>query len=349
MIKTNPKGVAAVVDVFCGIGGMTHGFVKEGFRVCAGIDIDPACKFSYEKNNGTKFIEADLRTMKPAAIAALFPKDSIRIAIGCAPCQPFSSYNRLDRRAGQDLLERFGTIVRELGPEIVSMENVPRIIGRPVFKAFLRTLKKSGYEISENQVDCADYGVPQTRRRLVILASTLGKISMIPPTHDEKHRRSVRDAIGHLPAIQAGTYWPKDRIHQCRALSELNLRRIRATPAGGGWQDWPDDLLLECHQTDEGSSFQRVYGRMIWGELAPTITTQCIGLGNGRFGHPKQHRAISLREAALLQTFPRNYKFVEPRAVINQRQVARHIGNAVPPRLGRAIARSIARHLEEVA
>jgi DNA (cytosine-5)-methyltransferase 1 len=157
---------------------------------------------------------------------------------------------------------------------------------------------------------------------------------------------TVRKAIGRLKEITAGGAPPsRDPLHRACNLSTLNLRRIRATPAGGGWQDWPRSLQLDCHRRSSGKTFPSVYGRMEWDALAPTLTTQCYGLGNGRFGHPTQDRAISLREAALLQTFPRDYRFVSPEDDVTFKHVGRHIGNAVPVRIGEAIARSIKEHV----
>lgn len=328
---------------------MTHGFIKEHFPVVAGIDVDPSCKYPFEANNGATFIEADVRQMDPAKIAALYPPDAFRILIGCAPCQPFSAYSQLK---GKDekwkLLRSFANVVTELKPDVVSMENVPRLAHHGIFDDFVNELEDVGYYVSHTLARGPDYGVPQLRTRLVLLASLHGPIELLPPTHPPRRRRTVRQHIARLPPIAAGQVCPTDCLHQTRGLSPENLRRIRSTPAGGDWRDWPDDLRLECHKRESGKTFRTVYGRMLWDEPAPTITTQCIGIGNGRFGHPDQDRAISLREAALLQTFPRYYKFVKPRERVNQEAVSRLIGNAVPVRLGRIIARSIRKHLESL-
>jgi len=225
------------------------------------------------------------------------------------------------------------------------MENVPELSRHRVFRDFVATLKREDYHIDWRVVDAADYGVPQTRRRLVLLASTLGPIELIGSTIPSDRRRTVRQAIGHLEQLAAGSASAKDPLHRASALTDINLQRIQCTPEGGGWRDWPDELKLACHQKASGASFPSVYGRMKWDEPSPTLTTQCHGLGNGRFGHPEQHRALSLREAALLQTFPAGYRFVSPGKPIEIGTVARHIGNAVPVRLARAIARSIKIHL----
>ena len=149
--------------------------------------------------------------------------------------------------------------------------------------------------------------------------------------------------------IKAGERSRTDRIHQARKLDETNLARIKHTPAGGSWSDWPERLKLACHLKSSGNTYRSIYGRMKWNMPAPTLTTHCTGIGNGRYGHPDQDRAISLREAALLQSFPRRYKFVHPKEKVHNKLVSRHVGNAVPVRLGRIIARSIRKHLEEVS
>jgi len=338
---------AAVVDIFCGIGGLTHGFVKEGFGVVAGIDTDATCKYAFEANNGARFIEKDVADLTAEEVLALYPEDSVKILVGCAPCQPFSRYTRDKANATKwDLVATFAELITDVSPDVVSMENVPELARHPVFEDFQSTLESAGYECWWKVVACADYGVPQSRSRLVFLASKLGPVALLPKTHRPSRRRTVKKAIGTLRPIEAGGADERDPIHKASALSDINLRRIRSTPPGGGWRDWPDDLVLTCHRADTGKSYPSVYGRMVWDDVGPTITTQCNGLGNGRFGHPEQDRAISLREAALLQTFPRYYKLLKPRDELQVRRLGRHIGNAVPVRLGRIIARSIARHLE---
>jgi DNA (cytosine-5)-methyltransferase 1 len=182
---------------------------------------------------------------------------------------------------------------------------------------------------------------------LVLFASLWGKVEMAPPTHRNKPR-TVRDTIGNLPEIRAGEKCRSDRLHVTRNLTDRNLERLRSTAQGGSWKDWDERLQLACHKKKRGKSFRSVYGRMSWDAPSPVITTQCLGIGNGRFGHPKQDRAISIREAALLQSFPKAFRFLPPRAQINGVQLARQIGNAVPVKLGRAIARSIKHHLAEV-
>ena len=337
----------SVVDLFCGIGGLTHGFLKEGFNVVAGIDIDPTCEYPFKRNNSAQFILKSVEDLSANDILRLYPKGDTKILVGCAPCQPFSKYtNRKSEDNKWQLVGTFAELICGVQPDVVSMENVPQLEQHPVFYEFLKTLKDQGYYSWWTIVDCVDYGVPQKRHRLVLFASKLGEIRIIRPTHPPCRHRTVRHAIERLEPIEAGQASHLDCIHRSSALSDLNLRRIKATPAGGGWRHWEDDLRLKCHKTEKGKSYGSVYGRMKWDEPSPTMTTECHGLGNGRFGHPEQDRAISLREAALLQTFPRYYSLLEPRTDLVVSTVARHIGNAVPIRLGRIIARSIMRHLE---
>jgi DNA (cytosine-5)-methyltransferase 1 len=340
----------SAVDLFCGVGGLTHGLVQGGISVAAGIDIDEDCRFPYEANNKAQFLEKDLQQLTAADIAPLFENGKIRLLAGCAPCQPFSTYSqpgRAERSDGKwNLLENFGRTINDLQPELVTMENVPQLLGHRVFKRFLKAL--SGYHVWHGVVHCAEYGVPQSRKRLVLLASRLGPVQLIEPTHADR-ALTVRDAIAQLPSILAGGAHPDDPLHVACNLSEINLRRIRASRPGGTWRDWPSDLLAECHGKESGKTYPSVYGRMEWEMPSPTITTQCFGFGNGRFGHPEQDRAISLREAALIQTFPRDYKFVPDSHTIKFSTLGRLIGNAVPVRLGEVVAKSLVRHLVEVS
>lgn len=343
-----------VIDLFCGIGGLSFGMKSKGFDILAGCDLDATCRYAYETNNEAKFIYKDIKTVSADEIGALYSKDAIRVLAGCAPCQPFSSYafkNKKKDPNKYDLLYEFGRLVKEVLPDIVTMENVSQILSfkeKPVLLDFVELLEKYGYHVSVNKVYCPDYGIPQTRKRLVLLASRLGKIELIPPTHKPNEYKTVKDAIGDLPELKAGEVDPNDPLHRAKALSPKNIDRIRNTPYGGGWKDWPEELKLRCHKTDGGSSFGSVYGRMVWEKPAPTMTTQCTGLGNGRFGHPTQDRAISVREAALIQTFPKTYKFFADEQYVAITKASRYIGNAVPPRLGEIIAESIRTHLSEL-
>jgi DNA (cytosine-5)-methyltransferase 1 len=347
---TDFMDTAAVVDVFCGVGGLTHGFVKEKFKVVAGLDVDDSCKYAYEKNNAAKFIKKDITEVDANEIASLFGDTEIKILVGCAPCQPFSKYtNRKTEDSKWSLLSDFADLIEAIQPDIVSMENVPELTSYkkyPVYDEFVNRLCANGYNVTDYVVYCPDYGIPQTRTRLVLFASKFGDIELIEKTHPPGKYRKVRDAIAYLEPIGAGEVSGKDSLHRTAGLSEQNLIRIRNTPEGGSWRNWDDDLILDCHKKDTGRSYGSIYGRMKWDDLAPTMTTQCMGYGNGRFGHPEQDRAISLREAALLQSFPKYYDFIKPDSKVFVGTIAKHIGNAVPVRLGEIIARSIKKHLE---
>ena len=348
MTAKDPRSRRPVaVDIFCGAGGLSYGMKRAGITVCAGIDIDPACRHPFTTNVKADFYERDVCDISPESLASKFPTDCTRVLAGCAPCQPFSAYSMKKKIDAQwKLLSDFGSIVRALKPEIVTMENVPPLERTTVFEEFRKTLEDERYRCTYRVVRCAEYGVPQTRRRLVLLASRLGDIEMIDPTRSPNEFATVRDTIQHLVEIEAGGVCVSDPLHRASGLSPKNLDRIRDSKPGGTWRDWTDGLPAACHMKATGKTYPSVYGRMQWDRPAPTITTQFHGFGNGRFGHPVQDRAISLREGALLQTFPEDYSFVPEGESIRFSSTARLIGNAVPVDLGEAIGRSIVAHLE---
>lgn len=341
----------ACVDLFCGAGGLTHGFVLEGVPVVAGIDMDPACRFPYEANNNqARFMERDISKVSTAELKELYGDAKLTILAGCAPCQPFSTYAHRYELDGKDgkwgLLYEFARLAKGTNPDVITMENVPSVAKHAVFHDFVDTLKRLGYHVWYDVVDSSRYGVPQARRRMVLLASKHGEIKFIPPTHVKP--KTVREVIGRLRPLQAGESAPRDKLHVSSSLSNKNLQRIKVSKPGGTWRDWPKHLVADCHQSEGGRTYPSVYGRMEWDKPAPTMTTQCYGFGNGRFGHPEQDRAISLREAAILQSFPRGYAFIPEDGEVNFTVLGRLIGNAVPVDLGRAIARSINSHLDSV-
>ena len=182
----------------------------------------------------------------------------------------------------------------------------------------------------------------------MLLASKYGKIKLLPPTHQPGNYPTVKSVIGHLPPIRDGSVSKKDPLHRSWKLSPLNKERIRQSKQGGTWQDWDENIRLECHKKKSGSSYKAVYGRMKWSDLAPTMTTQFFSYGTGRFGHPTQNRALSLREGALIQTFPEEYKFFPDYDEITFVTIGKHIGNAVPVSLGKVIGESILQHLKDV-
>lgn len=338
------------IDLFCGIGGLTKGLSLSGINVIAGFDIDSTCQFAYERNNSSKFYLMDIRKISARDLVWLYPKKSIKILVGCAPCQPFSKYSIRYRssRYKDDkwkLLNEFSRLINDTLPHVVSMENVPGLSRESIFEVFLENLIGNKYYVDWKIVYCPKYGVPQNRYRLVLLASRIGKIELIPPLYDENHYPTVRQFIGSLPPLQAGEINKEDALHRACKLSTINLQRIRQSIPGGTWRDWEDALKLKCHLRDTGKSYASIYGRMNWDEPSPTITTQFYGYGNGRFGHPEQDRAISLREGAILQSFPKDYVFIDSEHYSSRKELGIHIGNAVPVELGRAIGLSIKKHI----
>ncbi|MEY8241324.1 MAG: DNA cytosine methyltransferase [Cycloclasticus sp.] len=346
MKKWYARVTISAVDLFCGVGGLTHGLQLSGINVTAGYDIDESCKLPYEANNEAEFINQSIPELSAKEINNQYDRKKIRLLAGCAPCQPFSNYTQArpkDERWG--LLSHFGRIASELRPELITMENVPDLDRHEVFSEFVNTLSEQGYHVWHEVVYCPDYGVPQKRKRLVLLASLIGEVSLIPPTHQTHEYVTLKEAIGSLPRLQAGKTNKVDSLHRAAGLSDINIKRIKASKPGGTWKDWPLELQAECHKRDSGKKYTSVYGRMRWNELSPTITTQFYNYGSGRYGHPSQTRAISLREAAILQSFPADYQFTEANKPYSITNISRMIGNAVPVSLGKAIGESLLKHI----
>lgn len=339
----------SAVDLFCGVGGLTHGLQTAGINVVAGIDADGTCAIPYEKNTKAAFLRKDLSQTSSSEIGRLFEENSIRLLAGCAPCQPFSSYGRTRKKEDDRwvLLRSFKRMIEDILPELVTMENVPGLLKHNVFQEFVTSLEDNGYHVVYNVISCEHYGLPQTRKRLILLASRLGEVEF-PEPHREKPM-TVRDAIAHLPPISAGETHPSDRYHAAATLNAINQERIKASKPGGTWRDWPEYLVARCHQQDTGKTYPGVYGRMEWNKPAPTITTQCYGYGNGRFGHPEQNRALSLREAALIQSFPEHWDFAGPEAPVQMVKIGRMIGNAVPPKIAEIVGKSFNKHAAQLA
>ena len=344
----------SVVDLFCGAGGLSHGFQREGFSIAAGIDLDDHCRYAFETNNHAPFTCRDVTDLDAEELASHFQSRARKVLIGCAPCQPYSPYSQKYRRDGDDpkwhLLTNFAQLAADLQPEIVSMENVPHLLafrqGRP-FRNFVTCLEKVGYWVAFDKLYGPAYGLPQQRTRLVLVASRLGPVALPAPTHAPDAYPTVDEAIGNLAPIPAGGTASGDPLHRARSLSPLNLERIRASRPGGTWEDWPERLVAPCHRRRTGRTFRAVYGRMEGNRPAPTLTTQFYSYGSGRFGHPSQDRALSLREGAVLQGFAPDYAFVPPDVAVGFARLGRMIGNAVPVAMARAIARSIKMHLQD--
>jgi DNA (cytosine-5)-methyltransferase 1 len=235
-------------------------------------------------------------------------------------------------------------LVRELLPDIVTMENVPTVTRHSVFENFKSTLASLGYKVWVDVIDCAEYGLPQRRNRTVLLASLHGDIKLREPVAEA---RTVEDVIKQMPILRHGGTDKSDRLHTASRLSELNYERIQHSKPGGTWRDWPKHLVAKCHTRSTGRKYPAVYGRMKYDEPAPTLTTQFYGFGSGRFGHPTQARGLSLREGALLQGFPKDYSFIPDDEPVRFSALGRLIGNAVPVDLGRVIGQSIIEHVKQ--
>jgi len=348
-IKEEPSAHISAVDLFCGAGGLTRGLENVGIDVKLGIDIDPLCEYSYKTNNKANFLLKSVADVSGQELTNSYQDSAVKLLAGCAPCQTFSSYNQKADSTDDRwwLLREFTRLIAETNPELVTMENVPGLADQDVFTEFVGALEDKGYKVDYQIVNCAEYGLPQQRNRLVLLASLLGDIHLLTPSVFAGKRKSVKDAIGKLSPIEAGESSVKDSLHSSASLSELNLKRIAASSPGGTWRDWPDGLVAECHKKKSGKTYPGVYGRMTWDEPSPTITTQFFGFGNGRFGHPEQNRAISFREGAILQGFPRKYKFHPKNEPISHKGLGRLIGNAVPVTLGELIGKSLKEHVKQ--
>lgn len=333
----SPTTISAI-DLFCGAGGLSLGLQQAGIEVVAGYDFDEACRYAYETNIGARFVHADIAEVSAQELMEAWGTAEIRLLAGCAPCQPFSSHRRgmdTSEEKNWSLLQHFGRLVEETLPHHVTMENVVRLMRMPVFVGFVEGLRKNGYAVDYKTVHGPAFGLAQTRRRLILVASRMGVVRVPAPVSPQVV--SVRDVIGSLPPLESGQVDTEDMLHRARRLSPLNLARIRASVPGGTWRDWPEELLSACHRKESGASFQSFYGRMEWDKPAPTITTQSYNFGTGRFGHPDQDRSLTLREAAMLQGFPRNYAFVVEGSEPALSTVGKLIGNAVPPAFGRAV------------
>ena len=341
-----------VVDFFSGCGGTSAGLRAAGAEIVLGIDRDAGARATFKANfPGATFLEKDVKKLRTAALAPIIAAhpDAQWLFSACAPCQPFSRQRR-DKRKNDDrapLLWELIRFVRRYAPSYIFVENVPGLqsLSQQLgpFDRFVAALRRLGYAVNSGVVEARSYGVPQRRGRLVLVASKVGPVSFPPPTHgphaSAREYSTVWEWIGDLPELAAGEEHFNVPNHKAMDLSALNLRRIRATPEGGGRKDWPPDLQLKCHSNGY-TGHTDVYGRMRKDQPATGLTTKCLSLSNGRFGHPTQDRAISVREAASLQTFPRSFIFHGTFAAM-----ATQIGNAVPVLLARRFGEWFVRDL----
>lgn len=329
------------LDFFCSAGGVTCGFRQAGIEVIGGIDIDPACQETYEQNNNARYLCADVSNLPVNSLAEEFriqPNDNELIFVGCSPCQYYSNI-KTDKKKSLNsrlLLEDFQTFVDYYRPGFVYVENVPGLDKKPEspLGRFKKFLTDNGYIFDDGVINAKYYGVPQNRRRYMLVASRVVQ-NIALPIGNRNNIMTVRQAIGNkmrYAPIEQGHNDLSSFIHSSARLSDINLLRMKNTNHNGGdRRNWPSNLWPNCYTNHDGHT--DVYGRMFWDKPSPTITTRFISYSNGRYGHPDQDRAISLREGATLQSFPEDYVFHSK----SQGVIAKMIGNAVPPQLARAV------------
>ena len=336
----------SAIDLFAGCGGMSVGINKAGFSIVAAVEINKHAARVYKLNhkNVTVF-ENDIRDIDVSRIKELLKGKPLHLLAGCPPCQGFSTIRSRNKSTAvederNNLIDEFLRFVTELKPLAVMLENVPGLIKYNKFNCFYDALTDMGYDISYSVVDLSDYGVPQRRKRLVLIGTLNGTVN-IP--QKSKVRMTVYDAIGHIePASET-----QDQLHKLFPTHTNRIKKkISYIPKNGGSQkDLPKEYRLQCHQK-ENIGFSDVYGRMSWDDVAPTITGGCLNPSKGRFLHPEENRCISAREAALIQTFPREYVFPTD---IPKSAIASMIGNALPPLFSHIQCSSIKNHLMEAA
>ncbi len=350
MIKHKLKAV----DFFCSGGGMSYGVQQAGVKIIAGIDIDKDCQPTYEENiKDAKFIHKDIFALKTSNLSKyvdIDKDDDSMIFIGCSPCQYWSVMrtNKEKSGASKNLLCEFLRFIKYYNPGYIIVENVPGILKKrseSKLDLFVQTLENRGYQVQYKLVNLNNYGVPQSRKRFTLLANRVGGKIYFPEIKSNKP--TVRTAIGDsikFPKIAAGHKDETNFIHTVAGLSEINIKRLKMTPADGGTRSvWADtDMQLETYKKNQ-VCFKDTYGRMYWDKPAPTITTKFFSISNGRFAHPEQLRAISLREGATLQTFPIDYRFIGT----STSSIAKIIGNAVPPYYSKQLGLAIVNNLNK--
>jgi DNA (cytosine-5)-methyltransferase 1 len=348
------------VEMFAGGGGLAVGLARAGFTTISAVEVEPDAAATFKVNHpSVKVLNQDVRTVSGQMLLDTLPRGSVDVLAACPPCQGFSSltskWGRQDPR--DELLNETSRVAEELRPRAIMVENVPGLAkkGRALFDGLLRCLAALGYLINYDVLQVADYGVPQTRRRLVILAGLGFRIEMPPRTHSREGAdglprwRSLRDAIGHLEDSVSFRDAAKNGCleavnwHVVRRLSPANLVRLKLARPGAMWMELPEAVRPPCHRNGY-KGFTNVYGRMTWDQPSVTITAGCTSPSKGRFGHPRFDRTISLREAALLQTFPPDYRF-ETRHLDRACDI---VGNALPCDFSEVIARQVASEIKRV-
>ncbi len=341
-----------VVDFFCGCGGTSAGLKKAGMNIIAGIDIDSQAIRTYQYNfPEAKGIVADITKMQFDELSGILKKNTkqndLLLFAACAPCQPFSRQNRFKSSSDKriSLLNEFHRFVKKFFPDYIILENVPGMqkVTEGPFTKFTKLLTDLNYQFRTDVKNAMDYGVPQSRKRLVLIASRHGVIELPEETHgkDKIPYKTVEEAIKKYPPLQCGEKNLNIPNHQCAHLSPLLLRRITALKEGGSRGDWGDELKLKCHNNHSGHT--DVYGRLSWNKPSVTLTTRCVSLSNGRFGHPEQNRALSVREAAAIQTFDDDFIFFGSLG-----ETAKQVGNAVPVNFALALGKQVIKHIKGI-
>jgi DNA (cytosine-5)-methyltransferase 1 len=332
------------IDIFSGVGGLSEGMSRAGFETKVAIEIAADAVLAFRMNHTTTdVIERDVRTISSEEIKKKLNGRPLHLLAGCPPCQGFSSVRRLNRKKNvrdnrNSLVMEYVRLVRDLHPLTIMMENVPALKDYYLFKNAVKELEALGYYTKYEVVNVRNYGVPQSRRRLVLVGSKLGEIEIADGI---EKRVTVRDAIGDLPSVDK----TEDHVHKILASHTPKvMERIKCTPKNGGsWKDLPEKYHLPCHQK-KGVGFNDIYGRLRWDDYSTTITGGCLNPSKGRFLHPEEDRCITAREAALLQSFPKKYKFP---LNISKTSLALLIGNALPPQFSYIQSLNIKKHLDE--
>jgi DNA (cytosine-5)-methyltransferase 1 len=331
------------IDLFSGCGGLTEGLHQAGFSTKVAVEIVEEAVVTYKLNHpDTHVIKRDIRDIRADEMLEKLNGEPLHLLAGCPPCQGFSSMRRLNKKKSKrddrnSLVLEYLRLVRELKPLTIMMENVPGLKEYYLFKYVVKELHKLGYDPKVEIVNVRNYGVPQNRKRLVMMGSLLGDLS-IP--NGEGQKLTVKDVIGEIESVET----TQDPVHRILPQhTEKVMERIRLTPKdGGSWKDLPDSYVLECHKA-QNVGFNDVYGRLRWNDYSSTITGGCLNPSKGRFLHPDEDRCITAREAALLQSFPRAYRFP---ANISKTSLALLIGNALPPKFSFIQSAHIKAHIK---
>jgi DNA (cytosine-5)-methyltransferase 1 len=348
--NSNQTSKIKAIDFFCGGGGMSYGMQLAGIDVLAGVDYEPACKQTYECNIGKgKFIQADVFELKETELQnrlGLEQNDDELLLIGCSPCQFWSIINtdKEKSKKSKNLLVEFERFVKYFNPGYVVVENVPGVLRKKEesgLDAFVKWLESSNYNVHFEVHNVNDYGVPQSRKRFTLVANRIGDDKIFPPK-DTGKKPVVRDVLGAengFQKIKAGHKDKTDFLHSAPNVTDLTMRRLKKVKKDGGdrlsFANDPE-LQLKCF-IGRDKSHKDTFGRLWWDRPAPTMTTKFFSVSNGRFVHPEENRALSLREGATLQSFPKDYKFHGT----SHSAIARIIGNAVPPEYAKRIGLAI--------